>query len=132
MKKRIFLLIPFFVLTFFSQRGYAKAAPPFYTQDPLVGHYEVTGRNNLYSVKSYRGFARIEPCGENYHIVWEIAGKTVYGFGIKCGNVLAASYETQSGRLAVVAFEIGPGRILKGKWAYEGAEEFKIEVLSPL
>lgn len=121
-----------FLMTLFCQQAFAAFYPDS-SLDPLVGWYNVTGKNSQDTyAPSYTGTAYIEKCGQNYNIEWHIGNKVFAGFGVKYGDCIAFSYVSNtSNRLAVAIYKVDIRGNLDGHWAFDDSTTFKIEKLEP-
>jgi len=81
-----------------------------------LGEYFVEGTNP--NGTSYKGKAVISRMGDNYEVVWEIAGKKHFGRGVISGNSLHVNWGTNPDQLdGLVTYSMGENSILKGVWA---------------
>jgi hypothetical protein len=87
-----------------------------FAADP-AGFYQVEGTNPGGGGGVYRGTVTVERIGENYRVVWLIAGERYVGTGIGNRSSFAVSY--RYGNTIGIALYAPDGDDWVGVWTYE-------------
>jgi hypothetical protein len=95
----------------------------------LANHYGVVGTNPNGS--KYTGTVDIQVISDTtFYIDWKIGGDTYKGFGMRQGNVIAATYSINNVP-GLVIYSVENGGVFKGSWALRGQDGNGTEQLIP-
>ena len=95
----------------------------------LSNHYGVVGTNPNGS--KYTGTVDIQVISDTtFYIDWKIGDAVYKGFGMRQGNVLAATYSINNAP-GLVIYNVENGGVFKGSWALRGQDGNGTEQLIP-
>ena len=95
----------------------------------LASHYRAAGKNPDGS--TYKGSVDVTIISDTtFAIVWNIAGTTYKGFGMRMNDTLSATYTIDGEPGLIIYRALDDGR-LTGLWAVRGASGSGAETLTP-